>query len=372
METIIWVLTFVFALVLISGVHYQQSCAFADYLLMKNHPRIAEHISRTFLWLAKYFPSPLYASLPRGLAPDIQLREQLSRSLDEQFRYEAAAALDSETIQILEDARDYESAGRLACTIAGRALKIGDLERADEMSRTALKVLRIDENTPDDRIEEFRRLRRFVYCHALFVRAWLLETVREFDDSEQLWRRALTLMKDDDETAKAPFKSMLGRLLVMKGRGEDALPMLNEALECRMKTLGPNDLQTASVKQHIGKLHLAQGDYVKAEPLLREALRLTVRARGDVPDVYENYFDIGLLELKRGNLHKAEESLAKALSLCERGFGKTHPWLLPVLEAYRDMLIRSNREAEAGDIKARIEELNVRCNSIKSQLQPVF
>lgn len=367
-----WVLFIVVGIVLISGVHYQQACAFADFLLMKNHPRMAEWFSRIFLWLSQRIPAPLYACLPRGLAPDIQLREQLSRSLDDQLRFEAAAALDSETIQILEDARDYESAGRVACNIAGRALKVGDLERADEMSRTALKVLRVDENTVDDRIDEFKRLRRFVYCHALFVRAWLLETVREFDNSEQLWRRALTLMKDDDETAKAPFKSMLGRLLVMKGQADDALPILNEALECRMKTLGPNDLQTASVKQHIGKLYLAQGEYDKAEPLLRESLRLTVRAKGDVPDVYENYFDVGLLELKRGNLHKSEESLSKALNLCERGFGKAHPWLLPVLEAYRDMLIRSGREGDASDIKSRIEELSVRCDSIKAQLQPVF
>ena len=60
---------------------------------------------------------------------------------------------------------------------------------------------------------------------------------------------------------------------------------------------------------------------------------------------------------KKGRYAAAEKLYQRARGLVERTLGQQHPMMAEVLECYSDLLVRTNRSAEAIAMKSRSEEI---------------
>lgn len=60
---------------------------------------------------------------------------------------------------------------------------------------------------------------------------------------------------------------------------------------------------------------------------------------------------------KRGRYAAAEKLYQRAQALVERSLGQQHPMMAEVLECYSDLLVKTNRRAEAIAMKGRSEEI---------------
>jgi eukaryotic-like serine/threonine-protein kinase len=106
------------------------------------------------------------------------------------------------------------------------------------------------------------------------------------------------------------------------GSYDDALALAQQALTMR-RAIAAGDLPIAESLGQLGNIHRLKGDYAKAEPELREALRLKrVRLTDDDPAMIASLDDLGTLLRVRGDFGSADEMFAQALHAAERRFGR--------------------------------------------------
>jgi tetratricopeptide (TPR) repeat protein len=103
--------------------------------------------------------------------------------------------------------------------------------------------------------------------------------------------------------------------------------------------------------------YCARGLYDKAEPLYKRSIQITEKALGaDHPDVAESLMPLARCYGRAGRNVEAEGLYKRAIQLLERPGVTVQPSLFSVLSQYGMFLRRTNREAEAKQIEARIGE----------------
>ena len=98
-----------------------------------------------------------------------------------------------------------------------------------------------------------------------------------------LYDRALTILEtirspDDDETLT--IKESYTLMLQKVGRAEDALPLIHDVLERRLRLSGDNSLETATTLSALGATLHATGDRSGAEEAYRHALAISMEKLG--------------------------------------------------------------------------------------------
>jgi tetratricopeptide (TPR) repeat protein len=142
------------------------------------------------------------------------------------------------------------------------------------------------------------------------------------------------------------------------GKGNEALPLLERALEIRENILEPNHRDIAFTIHSLAALYFDKSDYTKAEPLFQRALAIREKAWG--PENYalaEPLNGLGDLYRHRGDCAKAEPPYMRALALTKKTLGPETPDFVKYLNGLALLY------AAKGDI-ARAVEFRAQSNAV--------
>jgi tetratricopeptide (TPR) repeat protein len=135
------------------------------------------------------------------------------------------------------------------------------------------------------------------------------------------YQKAVQLQPDNHR-----YLNVLGNLQHDLGLFQEAQPHLEQALQIREKTLGPNHPDTAVSLNNLGELYRARGKYAKAEPLYQRALKIKEKALApNHPSVGSSLHNLGTLYYYQGKYDKAEPLYRRALKIREETLGPDHP-----------------------------------------------
>jgi CHAT domain-containing protein/Tfp pilus assembly protein PilF len=114
--------------------------------------------------------------------------------------------------------------------------------------------------------------------------------------------------------------------LYRAGKYDEAIPLVERALEIRKKLLGPDHRDVAAAILGRANLYRDKSEYAKAEPLYRQALNILEKALGpDHPDVARAINNLAIFYWYKGDYASAESLCQRALGVWERALGLDHP-----------------------------------------------
>ena len=92
------------------------------------------------------------------------------------------------------------------------------------------------------------------------------------------------------------------------------------------------DPRLGKTLNNLAAIYYAQGDYGRAEPLLRRGIEAMERALGpDDPDLAQALKNLAALYYLQGNFGAAEPLLTRSLAIWERAVGTEHPYVATLL-----------------------------------------
>ncbi len=141
---------------------------------------------------------------------------------------------------------------RHALSVQGRTAAPDDLDYLNEQSSLAFFLLRSGKNDP---AETERIYRDVVNGYQLKLGAGSLKTLQATNN--------------------------LATVLGLQGKFAEDAAVLDQALTDGRKTLGPEHQLVRNILNSLAAAYVSKGDFVKAEPLLRESLAINVRAEGE-------------------------------------------------------------------------------------------
>src|SRR5262245_21803932 len=132
---------------------------------------------------------------------------------------------------------------------------------------------------------------------------------------------------DDDRALQEARRSFEKHLeLYRAGKFDEAIPLVERALEIRKKLLGPGHHDVAAAIIGLANLYRDKSEYAKAEPLYRQGLDISEKALGpDHPDLARAINNLATFYWHKGDYASAESLLQRALGVWERSLGLDHP-----------------------------------------------
>ncbi|MBO0861229.1 MAG: CHAT domain-containing protein [Chloracidobacterium sp.] len=126
------------------------------------------------------------------------------------------------------------------------------------------------------------------------------------------------------QEARRSFQNYLE--LYRAGKYDEAIPLVERALEIRKKLLGPDHQDVAAAILGLANLYRDKGEYAKAEPLYRQGLEISEKALGtDHRDVARAINELAIFYWHKGDYASAESLCQRALGVWERALGLDHP-----------------------------------------------
>jgi tetratricopeptide (TPR) repeat protein len=189
------------------------------------------------------------------------------------------------------------------------------------------------------------------------IQATLMETIGRVYTSLGLYEQAVPLLEsalekrkalhDGDDVEVAQSLDALGEVLKLQAAHSQALPIYRDALAIRRRLLGDNDLDTARSVYELADLHGRMGQYAEAEPLFREALALRRKVAGaQSPEVAESIEGLALNVYDRGKAEDAVKLMREAVEMQRKLHDGPHPdlaeainnlgWLLGEIGQYQE------------------------------------
>jgi CHAT domain-containing protein/Tfp pilus assembly protein PilF len=110
------------------------------------------------------------------------------------------------------------------------------------------------------------------------------------------------------------------------GKYEEALPLIERALEIREGVLGPNHRDVCAALFSLAAIYSFKGEYAKSEPLFQRALAIRERIlEPEHPDVATSLHGLANLYSDRSDYARAEPLYRRALAIREKALGQEHP-----------------------------------------------
>jgi tetratricopeptide (TPR) repeat protein len=145
------------------------------------------------------------------------------------------------------------------------------------------------------------------------LKARLLMSVGQWQESERLYRGMLAALdRLEDGLPAATVKNQLGYVLLQKGEGKEALPLLEEVYRHDLEN--GYEEEAAKPLLNMGNIHKNIGDYTRALEHYRLAVELG-QGNGDLETVALAWGNIGLVEWYRGEYEEALGSVERAMAL---------------------------------------------------------
>lgn len=214
----------------------------------------------------------------------------------------------------LESGADPVFAANVMNHLASALLEIGD---RDEARRLLAQMI--------DRYESFGDSQDLAGGYnALAVLAY---QDGNFEEAERLFRLTLRnrrlVGRDTPEVAGA--LNNLGDLLRTRGKNEEAITLLQEAVRIRRELLGADHLDLATSLSNLGICLFSRGDWEGALALFREALGIYLQRLGS-EDYRVNLIrgNIAAAMGRMGRYREAEKILREILVLHEKELGEQH------------------------------------------------
>jgi len=192
--------------------------------------------------------------------------------------------------------------------------------------------------------------------------AYLLLDLARWQDAEREFREALSSAKsvgDDDLRSRA--MNGLARVLSETAQFIKAEPLIREALELAETNHGNNHPNVATYLNNLAQLLTATNRLAEAEPMMRRALEIDERSYGkDHPKIATDLNNLALLLKVTSRLTEAEPMMRRALEIDERSYGKDHPRVATRLSNLALLLEDTNRLDEAEPMMRRALEIDER------------
>ena len=117
-----------------------------------------------------------------------------------------------------------------------------------------------------------------------------------------------------------------GVALREKGEYGKAEPLLKQAVRINLKVFGNQHLDTANSLNSLAVLYESQGRYIEAEPVYQQALSIYQKVLGaEHPDTANSFNNLASLYSKQGRYAEAEPLFQQALSIRQKVLGAEHP-----------------------------------------------
>lgn len=109
----------------------------------------------------------------------------------------------------------------------------------------------------------------------------------------------------------------------------------------------PPRADSCTLLRSMAKVHMAFGDYSKAQPLVEQALRLAETNKADDAELALCLIDAAWLYKNQCKLDKAEEMCLAGLELQEQALGKDHPYAAYTLRILSSIYLEQGRYRRA-------------------------
>ncbi|NMG18144.1 tetratricopeptide repeat protein [Brasilonema bromeliae] len=157
----------------------------------------------------------------------------------------------------------------------------------------------------------------------------LCRRMGEYDAADEFAERhnAHVQIGNFEETAAAATRlNNLGFSLYKKGEYGKAEPLLKQALQIFLKALGEEHPHTALSLNGLARLYESQGRYNEAEPLYNQALQISLKVLGEEhPNTATSFNNLGWLYESQGRYDEAEPLYNQALQIRLKVLGAEHP-----------------------------------------------
>jgi len=225
--------------------------------------------------------------------------------------------------------------------------EINDPGEARGRSITALEILdRGVEQIRDDLVDEPA------------LRGRMLESMGTVYRGLGLYEDAVPLLEGAvDGTIKAhgenhprvaEYLNRLSGLLILRGRGEEALPLLERALSIQQHALSADDPERGRTLNNLAAVHKMAKRYGQALPYARQALEARERSLGlDHRDVAKTLINLGQIQAHLGRHDEAGSAYERALAMLQATLGEDHPEALNLLNSIGGWQYRQGEHDEA-------------------------
>ncbi len=273
---------------------------------------------------------------------------------------------DSKRVRSLEEqAADLEKNGRFAEAIAP-ALEVlairGRAQGEDHWETVTARVkaetfARLAGLSPADQSEIAATLRQIDEADKLYGEG-------HYAEAEAILRRALAIrlkVLGEEHTETATIYNKLINSLADEGKYAEAEPLVRKALEIRRKLLGEDHPDTAESLNDLAVILNIQGKHAEAQPFYRRALAVRRDALGEDDHRTANTYDNLAASLAdQGKYAEAEPLIRKALAIYRRARGQDHPDTATSYDNLTVILNLQGKYAEAEPLHRKVLEIRRR------------
>lgn len=169
----------------------------------------------------------------------------------------------------------------------------------------------------------------------------------KYDECETITRDVLArrqrLLGPDHHDTLFSLNS-LGRYLMHRGKYDDAVKVLQQVLAAQRRLGDPGLGNTLT---NLGAAFNRQKDYASGEPILREALELNRRTKGeDHPSTVGSINNLAAMLMEMNKLAEAEPLARESLEKCRRLYGNEYAETLKAMNVMGQVLFRQNKYSE--------------------------
>jgi serine/threonine-protein kinase len=207
-----------------------------------------------------------------------------------------------------------EVQAELQHTLAGLYQRLGHLDRADQLFRSALD----------------RRTSLFGPDHLEVAKSGISLGMLRVDqarlpEAEQLIREGLDrIRRTGDRGDVAAATGALGKVLGARGAYDQAVPVLEEAV--KLLSVGPPTPELSEALSDLANTHYALGQYDASESLNLRVLSVDRQLFGERhPHVAIDLFNLGTIKIDRGRYVEAERYHRQGLEMVREWYGNDHP-----------------------------------------------
>lgn len=229
---------------------------------------------------------------------------------------------------------------------------LGDLDRADGLLRLAL-----------EKRESFAGRESPDVVETLIALGLLRGEQARVEEAETLIRRALDIVHrtlPPDHPLAPDAISSLGRVLIQRGKYEDAIPPLEEAIRLYAKR-GDDPVDFGMTISDLAIAQFYLGRYAEAESLNRRGLDMDRKTFGEThANVADDLINLGGIQQELGHYAESEDLHRKALVITEQWFGKDHYKTASNLMLLGRALNHEGRDEEARPLLERALAINER------------
>lgn len=227
----------------------------------------------------------------------------------------------------------------------------GRFDRAESAYLTALDVLQAaaGKDNPD-------------YANLLNLLAETRQEAGRVDEAEAAFRESLGIARRyaSGEPGGVKLHALLGLGHVYLARGEyvRAEPVGKQAVRLAERIFGPDHPEVSAALNSLAVLYKYMARFVDAGRLYQRALAISEQALGpDHPDVATIYHNLGGLEHAAGNFERGEPFARRAVEIRRRALGPDHPDVAIDMAALAPILDGLGRRREAEALLRRVLEI---------------